>query len=140
MSSPLPPGQFVPTPQDVEEAVARLTPHVTDTPFDGGTVRVSVDDLRVVLAAAKVAGPIPGTAVITGLDGSKMVAHQDDPRDVHVPDGIKAAGLALQGDPTYGSLFSGDPAAMEALAGFVVSAFAPRLVAAWVVEHMDELR
>lgn len=137
--SSLTPAGFVPTPEDVEEAVARLTPHVTDVPWDGGTVRVSADDLRIVLAAARVAGPVPGIAVVTGLDGSQMVAHQDDPRDVHVPDGIKAAGLALQGDPTYGSLFSGDPAALEALAGFVVAAFAPRLVAAWVVEHMDEL-
>lgn len=138
--SSLPPGHFAPTPQDVEEAVARLAPHLTSAPFDGGTVRISVDDLRTVLAAARVAGPVPGMAIITGLDGSQMVAEQSDPRDVHVPDGIKAAGLALQGDPTYGSLFSGDPAALEALAGFVVSAFAPRLVAAWVVENMDELR
>ena len=140
MSSPLPADQFVPSPQDVEEAMARLTPHVTGAPFDGGTVRISVDDLRTVLAAAKVAGPVPGVAVTTGPDGSQMVVRQSDPRDVHVADGIKAAGLALQGDPTYGSLFSGDPAALDALAGFVVSAFAPSLVASWVVEHMDELQ
>lgn len=130
----------MPTPRDVEEAVARLTPHLTSAPFEGGAVRIGVDDLRTVLVAAQAAGPVPGIAVQVGPNGEQHVVRQSDPRDVDVADAIKAAGLALQGDPVYGSLFSGDPAALEALAGFVVSAFAPRLVAAWVVEHMGELR
>lgn len=42
----------VPTPADVTAAVDRLTTYVAGAPFDCGTVRVRVDDLRTVIAAA----------------------------------------------------------------------------------------
>lgn len=127
MSSPS--SDLVPTPADVAAAVDRLTMYVTGAPFDCGTVRVRVDDLRTVLAAAAVAGPVPGVAIVTRPDGAVHVTRQTDPRDVDVTAGVTAAGTALQGHPVYGNLFSGDPQALAGLAGFVIGHAFPALVA-----------
>lgn len=124
-----PSSDLVPTPAEVAAAVERLTSYVTGAPFDCGTVRVRVDDLRTVLAAAAVAGPIPGLALVTGADGSVHVQRQQDPRDVDVTAGVSAAGTALQGHPVYGDLFSGDPDALNELAGFVIGHAFPAMVA-----------
>lgn len=48
MSSPAP--VTTPTAQKVAEVADRLTANLDSAPFDGGTVRIDVDDLRTLIS------------------------------------------------------------------------------------------